>query len=205
MHGGAITLARRFLAAKARPDVILATDMLDLTTFLALTRPQTAVIPTILYMHENQLTYPLPADGRTGPMRRQLGERDQHYAFINIASMLAANHVFFNSHYHLESFFDVLPNFLKHFPEYNELSCAKRARYCPLASIFSAWRWERVCGNQIVSRLFCGTSAGNMTKILRRFLRRCTLRQRQGIHLKWRFVDNSTGNGRPFSTKRSTN
>ncbi len=128
MHGGAITLAGRFLAAKAQPDVLLATDMLDLTTFLALTRPQTAVIPTILYMHENQLTYPLPADGRTGPMRRQLGERDQHYAFINIASMLAANHVFFNSHYHLESFFDVLPNFLKHFPEYNELNAVGKLR-----------------------------------------------------------------------------
>ena len=39
MHGGAITLARRFLAAKAQPDLIVATDMLDLTTFLALTRP----------------------------------------------------------------------------------------------------------------------------------------------------------------------
>lgn len=122
MHGGAITLARRFLAADSQPELILATDMLDLTTFLALTRSQTAVIPTILYMHENQLTYPLPADGRTGPMRRQLGERDQHYAFINFASMLAANHVFFNSHYHLESFFTALPNFLKHFPEYNELN-----------------------------------------------------------------------------------
>ncbi len=128
MHGGAITLARRFLAAKVQPDLIMATDMLDLTTFLALTRKETAVIPTVLYMHENQLTYPLPADGRTGPMRRQLGERDQHYAFINFTSMLAADHVFFNSHYHLESFFTALPNFLKHFPEYNELNAAATLR-----------------------------------------------------------------------------
>jgi hypothetical protein len=62
-------------------------------------------------MHENQLTYPLPADGRTGPMRRQHGERDHHYAFINYASMLAADRVFFNSQYHLESFFARCPNF----------------------------------------------------------------------------------------------
>jgi glycosyltransferase involved in cell wall biosynthesis len=114
--------------------------MLDLTTFLALTRKQTAVTPTILYMHENQLTYPLPADGRTGPMRRQLGERDQHYAFINFASMLAANHIFFNSHYHLDSFFSALPNFLKHFPEYNELNAIatlrKKSQVLPLGINF---------------------------------------------------------------------
>lgn len=128
MHGGAVTLARRFLAAKAQPDLIMATDMLDLTTFLALTREQTAAVPTALYMHENQLTYPLPEDGRIGPMRRQLGERDQHYAFINFASMLAADQVFFNSRYHLESFFTVLPNFLKHFPEYNELNAVATLR-----------------------------------------------------------------------------
>ena len=121
MHGGAVTLARRFLAANAQADLIIATDMLDLTTFLALTRQRTAEIPTAVYMHENQLTYPLPQDGRKGPMRRQQGERDHHYVFINFASMLAANRIFFNSRYHLNSFFAALPNFLKHFPEYNEL------------------------------------------------------------------------------------
>lgn len=122
MHGGAITLARRFLAKNSQPDLILATDMLDLTTFLALTRRVTANIPTAVYMHENQLTYPLPQDGRIGPMRRQMGERDHHYAFINVASMLATDSILFNSAYHLESFLNALPNFLKHFPEYNELN-----------------------------------------------------------------------------------
>lgn len=121
MHGGAVTLARRFLAQPLKPDVILATDMLDMTTFLALTRPHTTQIPIVLYMHENQLTYPLPADGGAGPMRRQLGERDYHYAFINYASMLAADAIWFNSHFHLDSWFTAVPAFLKHFPEYNEL------------------------------------------------------------------------------------
>lgn len=54
-------------------------------------------------------------------MRRQKGERDLHYAFVNYASMLAADRVLFNSRHHRRSFFDALPNFLKHFPEYNEL------------------------------------------------------------------------------------
>lgn len=126
MHGGAVTLARQFLARQflaqgQQPDVLLATDMLDLTTFLALTRPFTAHIPALLYMHENQLTYPLPADGRIGPMRRQKGERDLHYAFINYASMLAADWVLFNSAYHRESLLAELPRFLRHYPEYQEL------------------------------------------------------------------------------------
>lgn len=119
MHGGAVTLAEQFRQAASRPDLILATDMLDLTTFLALTRGETAGTTAVLYMHENQLTYPLPADGQSGPMRRQHGERDLHYVFVNFASMLAANYVLFNSHYHLESWFTALPNFLKHFPDYH--------------------------------------------------------------------------------------
>ncbi|MCB8943282.1 MAG: DUF3524 domain-containing protein [Ardenticatenaceae bacterium] len=122
MHGGAVTLARRFLEDGYEPDLLLATDMLDLTTFLSLTRQRTSQLPTVLYCHENQLTYPLPPNGRSGPMRRQKGERDYHYVFINYASMLTADHILFNSHYHQTSFFTALPNFLKHYPEYNELN-----------------------------------------------------------------------------------
>ena len=111
MHGGAVTLARQYRAAEVEADVILATDMLDLTTFLALTRDLTHATPVALYMHENQLTYPL-----------RPGEKlDLHYGFINYASMLCADHVFFNSSYHLESWFEALPRLLKHFPDYNEL------------------------------------------------------------------------------------
>jgi glycosyltransferase involved in cell wall biosynthesis len=141
MHGGAVTLARLWREGAHdggtggsethpyAPDLILATDLLDLTTFLALTRVQTAGVPTALYMHENQLTYPLPDDPTTGPMRRQLGERDRHYAFINYASMLAADRVFFNSAYHLETFFAALPPFLRHYPEYNEQGTAAELRH----------------------------------------------------------------------------
>lgn len=140
MHGGAVTLARRFREQKLRPDVLLATDMLDVTTFLALTRAETEGTPLVLYMHENQLTYPLPEDGTTGPMRRQLGERDYHYAFINYASMLAADAVWFNSQFHLDSWFTAVPPFLKHFPEYNELgSVAKlqaKSRVLPVGVDF---------------------------------------------------------------------
>lgn len=120
MHGGAVTLARRFREGRARPDVLLATDMLDLTTFLALTRDRTHDLPVALYMHENQLTYP-PLPGE---------QRDLHYGFINYASMLCADRILFNSRFHLESWFDELPRLLKHFPDYTELQTvdALRAR-----------------------------------------------------------------------------
>lgn len=123
MHGGAVSLARKFLASESRPDVILATDMLDLTTFLALTRRRTANIPTAIYFHENQLTYPW------SPTDRDIAhKRDKHYGFINYTSALAADAVLFNSPYHQESFLTTLPNLLKHFPDYNELNTVKKIR-----------------------------------------------------------------------------
>ena len=116
MHGGAVTLARRFLESDGKPDLLLASDMLDLTTFLALTRKKSAALPTALYFHENQLTYPWsPTDA--DPVQ----QRDAHYAFINYTSALAANAVLFNSRYHRETFIGELPAFLKGFPDENEL------------------------------------------------------------------------------------
>jgi len=111
MQGGAITLSREAQCLHERPDLILASDMLNVPTFLALAGKNVAGVPLALYFHENQLTYPL-----------QPGEkRDLHYAFINFASALRADAVFFNSAYHLDAFFDELPRLLKHFPDYNEL------------------------------------------------------------------------------------
>ena len=128
MHGGAVTLARRLLQTGESFPTIMATDMLDLTTFLALTRSLTTHASTALYMHENQLTYPLPEDPTSGPMRRQLGERDLHYAFVNYSSMLAADHIFFNSRFHHDSLFSALRRFLKHFPDPQELATIEQLK-----------------------------------------------------------------------------
>lgn len=121
MHGGAVTLAREFMSRTLLPDVLLVTDMLDLAAFLALTRNKSQQLKTVLYMHENQLTYPLPEDPGKGAMRRQKGERDLHYAFINYTSMLCADRIVFNSHFHKEDLFEALPRFLGHFPEFREV------------------------------------------------------------------------------------
>ncbi len=116
MHGGAVSLARQYRARGFTPDLLLATDMLDLTTFLALTRDLIAGLPCVLYFHENQLSYPWsPSDA--DPVQ----QRDAHYCFINYASALAADLVCFNSAYHRHDFLTRLPEFLNSFPDYCEL------------------------------------------------------------------------------------
>ena len=128
MHGAAITLARRLERQRQPADVVVATDMLDLAAFLGLAGGCLGRPGTALYMHENQVTYPLPADPGAGPMRRQHGERDRHYGFVNVTSMLAADAVAFNSEYHRTSLLDALPPFLRHFPDHRETDVVDRVR-----------------------------------------------------------------------------
>jgi glycosyltransferase involved in cell wall biosynthesis len=123
MKGGAVTLAKQFMQKEYAPDLIIATDMLDLTTFMALTTKKTAGIPVVIYFHENQLTYPwLPTD------RDLKHKRDDNYSFINFVSCLAADRIYFNSVYHMESFLDEVPRFLKHYRDYNELDSVDHIR-----------------------------------------------------------------------------
>ena len=126
MQGGAITLARTADSLEEEPDLLLASDMLNLPVFLALAGPKMACTPIALYFHENQLTYPMPPGEK----------RDLHYGFINVASALRAGTLFFNSGYHQAEFFAELPRLLRHFPDYNEMwvvdALRAKARVLPL-------------------------------------------------------------------------
>ncbi|UCH83360.1 MAG: DUF3524 domain-containing protein [Candidatus Latescibacterota bacterium] len=139
MHGGAVTLARKYVEQNQHPDVLLATDMLDMTTFLSLTRNRTSGIPAAVYFHENQINYPWsPKD------RDKARERDRHYGFINYASALACDRVFFNSNYHRDAFLEELPRFLHQFPDHQDTSqvdtIEKKSRVLPLGFDFSDLR-----------------------------------------------------------------
>ncbi|OQX83440.1 glycosyl transferase family 1, partial [candidate division KSB1 bacterium 4484_87] len=68
---------------------------------------------TAIYFHENQICYPWSPDDRD--VRQN---RDRHYGFINYASALAADAIFFNSQFHQTAFFEELPRMLKHFPDH---------------------------------------------------------------------------------------
>ena len=123
MHGGAVTLARKHLESNHRPDLILATDMLDLTTFLSLTRSRSTGVTTAVYFHENQINYPW------SPKDRDLARnRDRHYGFINFVSALTCDAVFFNSQYHMDAFLSELPRFLEQFPDHRELGQVERIK-----------------------------------------------------------------------------
>lgn len=121
MQGGAVTLARKteaLLDEGFEPDVIFASDMVNLPAYLALMRRKLPRVPVVLFLHENQLTYPLPPDV----------ERDFTYAYINYLSCLAADHVVFNSRFHHDTFLDALPGLLKIFPDHNHLDNVQAIR-----------------------------------------------------------------------------
>lgn len=115
MYGGAVTLAKQFMDSSLSPDLLLATDMLDLSTFLALTRQRTHHLPAVLYFHENQITYPW------SPTDQDVAKgRNNQYGFINYTSALAADHICFNSGFHQEALLSALPGFLRQFPDHRE-------------------------------------------------------------------------------------
>ena len=116
MHGGAVTIADKFNKMKWVPDVIVCSDMMDLTVFISLSRKKIKDIPVVLYFHENQLSYPWkPSD------RDIKHKRDMHYGFINFSSALSADKVLFNSEFHMNSFLEDLKRFLKNFPDNREI------------------------------------------------------------------------------------
>ena len=123
MQGGAITLAQKFNTMKNQPDLIIATDMLNLSTFMSLTRDKSSKIPTILYFHENQLSYPWSTKDKDF-----INNKHKHYGFINYTSALTADHVLFNSNYHKNSFIEELKLLLKKFPDHNELATIEKIK-----------------------------------------------------------------------------
>ncbi len=114
MHGAAIELAEQMNALTDSgyvPDLLLVSDMLDLTTFKALTNKR---FPCALYFHENQLSYPY-TDRDTDSRR----SRDFHYGFINYTSALAADRVYFNSKSQMNAFYSALESLLNALPDFN--------------------------------------------------------------------------------------
>ena len=115
MQGAAISFSRML---DFKPDLILASSMIDLSTFRALTYRELGDIPLAMYFHENQLSYPQSP-------RQDHGWR---YAFINYVSALTADANYFNSEFHLQDFTDQLPRLLKHFGDFNELGTIDQIR-----------------------------------------------------------------------------
>jgi len=113
MTGGAVELVEQYKALDYNVDLILATDMLDLSAFLAMAKIDKQKIKTALYFHENQITYPWNTKDDEAQK-----EKNHHYGFINFTSCLSADKIYFNSNFHKNSFIHTLPAFLKIFPSF---------------------------------------------------------------------------------------
>jgi len=89
-----------------KPDLILATSMVDLATLKGL-NPQLANIPCIYYFHENQFAYPTN--------KQQHQSVDPH--MVQLYGALAADKIGFNSIYNQETFLNGVDRLLKMLPD----------------------------------------------------------------------------------------
>ena len=103
MTSGAEVLLEDFKNKNIIVDLILANDLIDLPKFM---QGLSSKIPSVIYFHENQLTYPWSSN------EKNLEENKKKFGLINYKSALATNKCFFNSKYHKESFINSLGVFL---------------------------------------------------------------------------------------------
>uniref|UniRef100_A0A1E1X9J2 tRNA-queuosine alpha-mannosyltransferase n=1 Tax=Amblyomma aureolatum TaxID=187763 RepID=A0A1E1X9J2_9ACAR len=100
----ALWLAER-IEPSARYRVLFASGVLNLAELLGL-RPDLAPLRKLLYMHENQLAYPVQKEQ----------QRDYQYGYNQVASCLAADVVLFNSCFNRDSFLAAVEPFLGRVP-----------------------------------------------------------------------------------------
>lgn len=113
MRSAAWEIARALARRDAQPpDLLLASGFLDLPSFLGFLPPGWSARPSVLYLHENQLTYP-PRPGE------ERAERDAHYGFTNLLSCARASAVCFNSAFHRDSFASAARELLARLPQPN--------------------------------------------------------------------------------------
>ena len=104
MRLASIRLAPALDALDPAPDVLLATDYVNLPALVAASRVA-ARAPAVLYFHENQLTYPRRRGGAKG---------DPEFGGINLLSCLAAARCVFSSHHQRAAFFDAAFEYMAH-------------------------------------------------------------------------------------------
>jgi glycosyltransferase involved in cell wall biosynthesis len=107
MHGDSVRLAEQVMRLPESFDLLFVSSMVNLPAFLALTNPRFAYTPKVVYMHENQITQPIPPGEK----------RDMTFCYINYLSVLAADHVIFNSQFQKDDFIDHLPSFLNQYSD----------------------------------------------------------------------------------------
>jgi hypothetical protein len=89
-----------------KPDLILATSMVDLATLKGL-HPYLANTPCVYYFHENQFAYPVS--------KTQIDSVEPK--MVQLYGALAADKVLFNSKYNRDTFLNGVEELLKKLPD----------------------------------------------------------------------------------------
>lgn len=112
MRGAAVTIAPRLVAdaeQRGSPDLLVVSDMVDLGDLLARTRLTHGRVPVVLYLHENQLTYP----------RRPGEPLDTGLAWITWRNLTFADEIWCNSAFHRDELLGALPELLHGVPDHD--------------------------------------------------------------------------------------
>ena len=114
MYGSGVTMAEAYLKLNKTYDVILVTDMLDITTFLAVVGRQLPSFTKIVaYFHENQWAYPW-----MGTEEKHLKNQDVHYGMMNYQGAIVCDKVLFNSSHNMESFIEGVTDVMSKMPDH---------------------------------------------------------------------------------------
>jgi glycosyltransferase involved in cell wall biosynthesis len=116
MRGAALYFLKKSASLDTYNGVI-TTNLLSLSDFKALSGRTCP--PSMVYYHENQLTYPVAPDESI----------DFQFGFTDITTALAAECVLFNSQTHFDAFFSSLPGFLGMMPEYRPQWVVDKIRF----------------------------------------------------------------------------
>ncbi|MAF67594.1 MAG: glycosyl transferase family 1 [Planctomycetes bacterium] len=124
MRSSAWELARKVAErALPRPDALFVSGYVDLPALFGELPPAWANLPSLLYLHENQLTYPSnPAHGEP--------KSETHFGYTNIQSCVRADRVVLNSTFQRLEFATAADDLLRALPRPNpraELEASLRA------------------------------------------------------------------------------
>lgn len=131
MEGSAWEFAKQYRALNREFDCIVFSDLINVSLFLSFAKIDRSKTKLILYMHENQLSYP-----QSFEMHEKDIERDRHYGFIDIMNAMIVDQVIFNSKFHQYDFSKEIEPFLDAFPDtpidFSREGLLKKSRIIPI-------------------------------------------------------------------------